>query len=255
MIDARLREEICGGFRIETLSESEARVSAPFLLDGGDQCSVRVVQDDDGWTLSDDGDSIGRAFDYGVDLLASPRMPMILASLAAHRVALNDGALETSAPAGQLSDAVFRMFQAAWEVVRSSAPARIVGAEQNPERRLRSEIERSIRAKVPDVQLEPRWIDPKIAKSAVYPADFRIVAPRPILVFGVSNTASAHRHTITCQYYRFARNADFEQLAVYDERSGFAQSAADHLAAVTDQQFRFPAQRDEFAAFVKSRAA
>lgn len=254
MLD-ELRSEICSGFFIESLSENEARVHAPFYMDGGDQCSVVVRKSGEGYELTDDGDSIGRASDYGVDLLSASRRRLVEASLAAHGVSLVQDAVETRADRGKLSEAVFRMYQASWELVRMSAPPRHAQPEVK-EKKFKKQLRRTILSSVPPGRVHEKWVDPRVSRLHVYPVDFYIDAPHPLLLFGVANTASCHRSTIACQFYKYRRRKrNLQRIAIYDESSPVTVISATQLNDVTDQHFVLPSERQRLEAFLTENAA
>lgn len=113
-----LRSAIAQAVEVQVFGEQDFRVHVPFWYSNGDEITILLCPNGDGWRLSDNGDTLFNADVRWEDVTRSTASSWLQSVLLTNHMVVNDDVLSKRSPSTSLGCEVFEFAAALLEVDR-----------------------------------------------------------------------------------------------------------------------------------------
>lgn len=234
IIEEDFQKKVTQKIRLAEDGLKRYRVFTPFMFEDGDHLSIVLAQEEEGWTLSDEGHTYMH-LTYALedaDLYRGTRQKIISRVLSSFDIEDRDGELRLAIEDGQFGNALFSFVQALLKVTDVSFLSR---------ERVRStfvdDFKRFIQDVIPPERYEFDWADPERDPQAKYKVDCRINGMKhPLLVFALPNDDRVRDATITLHYFERSQILH-RSLAIFEDQASVGRKVLARFSDVCDKQF------------------
>ncbi len=233
-IEAQFRQKVAEGVTLREEGRNRFLVFTPFMLDDGDELTVVLKRESDGWVLSDEGHTYMH-LTYTLDerdIRRGTRQKIISNTLSMFAVEDLDGELRLPIREEDFGDSLFSFVQALLRISDVSFLSR---------ERAKSTFLEDVRALLDDVVPSDRrsydWHDPQHDPNANYTVDCRINGlARPIMVFALPTDSRVKDATIALLQFK-TWGLPHRSLAIFEDQEDIGRKVLARFTDVGDRQF------------------
>ncbi len=228
------RHDMNGAIDLILVTEKSFRVSTPFQFDDGDNLSIILKQENDGWVLSDEGHTYFHlTYDLDEDeLQKEPRKSVIAKTLKAFQLMDREGELVLKLSKDQYTRDLYSFIHALLRII----DVKFLSREQI-RTAFRSEFKALLEGLSKPEHRTFQWYDPKLDPDQSYPVDCRINGNgKPFFIFALKNDYQTSVATITLHQFE-KWQVGFKGIGIFENQQMIGRKVLARFTDICDRQF------------------